>query len=171
MLRLHWRLRSSSCAVLCQQRTACCAALRTSTAHPAAHYISSLRTPVQVLTCIMGTTYATNTLYMHIHTHKHANSQICLIVHSADAVQAARNSASGWSRTSSSCLCSCAPLHQASSQPCHAMLQSVRQTTHIQCSQDHMQSIHATLLQVPHATTQMLLLPSQLARHLALELG
>ena len=60
--------------------------------------------------------------YTLIHACQFSNSTIMC---SAFAVQAVRNSASGWGQTSSSCLCSCAPLHHASSQPCHAMLQSV----------------------------------------------
>ena len=137
----------------CQQQAACCTALRTSTAYPIALNIPPLRPLTSVN--MQHENYVCNIYitYMHINTYMHANSQINTIVHSANAVQAARNSASGWGRTSSSCLCSCAPLHHASSQPCHVMLQSVQQTTHIQCSQDHMQSIHATLLQVPHVLT------------------
>ena len=50
------------------------------------------------------------------------------------------------------------------------MLQSMQQTTHRRCNLDHLQCSYATLLQVPHTIIQMLLLPSQLARHLALEL-
>ena len=156
----------------CQQQAACCIALRSSTACPIALNIPPLR-PLTSVNMQHGN-YVCNIYitYMHnIHTYMHANSQINTMVHSADAVQAAHNSANGWGRTSSSCLCSCAPLHHASSQPCYAMLQNVLQTTYMQCNPDHMQSIHATLLQVPHATIQMLLLPSQLARHLALELG
>ena len=87
--------------------------------------------------------------FTHIYVCQFSNNTIMC---SAFAVQAARNSASGWGRTSSSCLCSCAPLHHASFQPCYAMLQNVLQITHMQCIQDHMQSIYATLLQVPHAT-------------------
>ena len=61
----------------------------------------------------------------HIYACQFLNSTIMC---SAVAMQAARNSASGWGRTSSSCLCSCAPLHHAGSQPCYAMLQNVLQT-------------------------------------------
>ena len=56
----------------------------------------------------------------------HAKSQICMIVFNADAVQTARNSASGWNQTSSSYLCSCALLHHTSFLQCHAMLQSMQ---------------------------------------------
>ena len=156
----------------CQQQAACCTALRSSTACPIALNIPPLR-PLTSVNMQHGN-YVCNIYitYMHnIHTYMHANSQINTIMHSADAVQAARNSASGWGRTSSSCLCSCAPLHHASSQPCYAMLQSMQQTTHIQCNINHNQCSRATLLQVPYATIQIPLLASQLARYLALELG
>ena len=63
-----------------------------------------------------------HTIHMHIHTIMHANSKICTTEYCADAVQTARNSASGWNQTSSSCPCSCAPLHHTGSQQCHAML-------------------------------------------------
>ena len=112
-----------------------------------------------------------HTIHMHIHTFMHANSKICTIEYCADAVQTARNSASGWNQTSSSCLCSCAPLHHTRLQQCHGMLQGMQQTIPTQRNLDHLQCSYATLPQVPHATIQMLLLPSQLARHLALELG
>ena len=42
---------------------------------------------------------------------------------------------------------------------------------HVQCNLSNIQRSYATLLQVPHATMQTLLVPSQLARYLALELG
>ena len=41
----------------------------------------------------------------------YACSHTCMTVYSADAVQTARSSASGWNLTRSSCLCNCAPLH------------------------------------------------------------
>ena len=110
-------------------------------------------------------------IYVHIQLPMHAYSCICIILYRADAEQTARNSASGWNRTSSSCLCSCAPLHHTSFPQCHAMLQSMQQAKHAQYNQNNMQCSHATLLQVLHSTMQTLLVTSQPARYLTLELG
>ena len=99
----------------CQQHAACCAAARTNTAGPTVTHISAVQTYLQVCTCKINTTHVTYTSYMHVYAHLCIPSLIYAWQYTVQMqCKLLATSASGWNRTSSSCLCSCAPLHHTS---------------------------------------------------------